>query len=983
MTLLSVTALSQAALAAEAVAVRTGAHADYTRLVFEWPAAVTYQVSQPSPDKVTLAFPRAASLNTAAMQTDANIKSVRQTSSGDAPLVLQIDIPAGSRIRDFSAGGKVIVDVYGKGGGAKVAAPVAAAPQKIQPPEKKPGPAKAPPAPKPDSPPVKAVSQEAKAPPPHQEEPKPAPQPAPAVLEGDDVISMTSIETAGMAAFTRGGWLWLVRDKPSVVPPQLKGPHKDDLGRFEHVKVTGGDAWRLKLPDSVSGARIYGEGGGLAWRIVLTQTPRQSDETQPVRVLAPGHDGGTILWPMRDASRVLDVADPAVGDTIRVVTVYRAGQYAGAPYRYVDMETLPSSIGLAIVPHVDDLDIKNSDKGVEIGRPGGLSLSSPDDLNRRMLQQPDKPKAEIPAPAPVPAIQPFFDFDRWQMGGLKSLSANQTILLSGLKDKEADARVQDLITLAKMNLANDRGQEALGFLTLAADELPAVADGPEFIALRGAAEALSSKNELAFSDLKSPALDQYKELDYWRAFTLAELEDWRQAAEVMPSDLGVFLHYPQPLLEKMVPRFAETALRAGDPKKALALMDALKAAKTPVMPWTKAALDYLKGQAYLQQGKFDEAKKLWTPLLTGKDDMFRVRAGLALTIQELARNEIKPEQAIDRMEGLRYAWRGDELEAQINFELGKLYLQQKQYLKAFTILRDSASMSPDADIASDIRKQMADDFKTLLMNSKEISPLDAMTLFEEFHELAPAGNEGNALVQKLSERLASTDLLGRAGDLLQGQVDYSLQGQERADVALRLAAIALLNKDPQRAFGALDKAEEFFRKAPAGADRDKKLREIILMRGRGLSQQGKTEQALQLLGKMGPAPDSSRLRADIAWQAGMWPDASDALQDLIIDENIEDGKPLTDYQADLLLNRAVALNLGGDRVELANMRERFGSRMKATPRASLFDVVTRPHSLNVMAEQQTIKDIVNEVDMFKGFLDEYKKSADQTLNATQ
>jgi hypothetical protein len=57
--------------------------------------------------------------------------------------------------------------------------------------------------------------------------------------------------------------------------------------------------------------------------------------------------------------------------------------------------------------------------------------------------------------------------------------------------------------------------------------------------------------------------------------------------------------------------------------------------------------------------------------------------------------------------------------------------------------------------------------------------------------------------------------------------------------------------------------------------------------------------------------------------------------------------------------------------------------MKTTPRASLFDVVTRPRSINVMAEQQTIQKIVSEVDMFKGFLDEYKKTSDQQLNATQ
>ncbi len=978
------TALSSPAYAADSVAVRTGGHDNYTRLVFEWPGAVTYKLDKPASGALTLTFPRAAMLNTGELKTDGNVKSVKQTSSGDAPLALQIDTPPGSKIRDFSAGGKVIIDVYGSG--AQAQKPAAPAEQPKEPVKK--AEVKKPPAPvhaevKPEKPvPEKPAVIAKKAEPPKEEAHAAAPVPAPAheetahplatgAPEGDDVITLTSTETAGMAAFRRGGWLWIVRDKPSGIPPQVYGPHKDDLGALEPVEVEGGSAWRVKLPGNKD-MQVYGEGGGLVWRVVMTGKKRETHDVEPVRTLTPGNNPGTLLWPLKNVTKVVDIKDPSAGDTIKVVTVARADQYAGAPYSYVDMETLPSMIGLAIVPHVDDLEVKRTVKGAEAGRPSGLTLSTASDLSLYLMQHPDEKKPEAPAaePAHAPAamaaaipqpaaqaatIEPFFDFNRWQMGGTEALGNNQTILLSGLKQKDADAQIQDLITLAKMNLANDRGQEALGFLTLASDNLPAIGDSPEFVALRGAAEALSGKNELGFRDLQSPLLLSYNELDYWRAFALASLEDWQQAAKVMPSDLKVLLGYPQPLLEKMLPKLAETALRAGDPKKA----------------------------DDLQQGKFEDAQKLWTPLLTGKDDMFRVRAGLALTSQELAKDKIKPEQAIDRLEGLRYAWRGDELEAQINFVLGKLYLQQRQYMKGFTIMRDSAGMSPDADIAHEINQHMAAAFKDLLMNDKTISPVDATTLYEEFHELAPSGEEGNKLTQKLAERMASADLLGRAGDLLQKQVDYSLQGGERADVAIRLAGISLLNKDPQRAMAALDKADAYYKSMPPGPERDKKLRESALLRARAVSQQGKTEQALEMLGKLGRTADVSRLRADIAWQAGMWPDASDALQDLIVDENIEDGKALTDYQADLLLNRAVALNLANDRVELATMRERFGERMKATPRASLFDVVTRPRSINVMAEQQTIQKIVGEVDMFKGFLDEYKKTSDQQLNATQ
>ena len=66
------------------------------------------------------------------------------------------------------------------------------------------------------------------------------------------------------------------------------------------------------------------------------------------------------------------------------------------------------------------------------------------------------------------------------------------------------------------------------------------------------------------------------------------------------------------------------------------------------------------------------------------------------------------------------------------------------------------------------------------------------------------------------------------------------------------------------------------------------------------------------------------------------------------------------------------------------MRQKFGASMAKTSRANLFEVVTRPHSLNVMSEQQTLQGIVGEVDMFQDFLKDYKSVTDKngTLNST-
>ena len=45
------------------------------------------------------------------------------------------------------------------------------------------------------------------------------------------------------------------------------------------------------------------------------------------------------------------------------------------------------------------------------------------------------------------------------------------------------------------------------------------------------------------------------------------------------------------------------------------------------------------------------------------------------------------------------------------------------------------------------------------------------------------------------------------------------------------------------------------------------------------------EEAIAYLNAFQPAPDVNRLRADIAWQAGLWEDAAEALDDLVLDQH--------------------------------------------------------------------------------------------------
>ena len=78
------------------------------------------------------------------------------------------------------------------------------------------------------------------------------------------------------------------------------------------------------------------------------------------------------------------------------------------------------------------------------------------------------------------------------------------------------------------------------------------------------------------------------------------------------------------------------------------------------------------------------------------------------------------------------------------------------------------------------------------------------------------------------------------------------------------------------------------------------------------------------------------LRAQIFWRAGQWTKASRVLARLT--GNINPMK-VKDRDAELLLRRAVALGLAGDRDGMAFLRSRFGAAMEKSGRAAAFKAV--------------------------------------------
>ncbi len=1070
-------AYPRTALAQQKIAVRSGAHEDYSRVVFDWGRAVEYTIDESHEKLLIIRFKEAGRTDLSGFDSSKleNVTGFRVIKND--PLTVSMIVPEDSKVKAFAlANSRVVVDIYNPPKQDAKAAPEKKEPEKKpesekEPPkqadatpEKKPEPVAEKPAAeaKTEEPPAKASEKPEETPPlpqkveqvkteppkelPHssppeemtptetpaigtentaknglkfslvpetaqqakppeqakltppqpqpepqaqlqpqpQPQPQPTPQPSPPKAEPTPpkleidpaalhVLTVTSTASVGLAVFENMGDLWFVTDRDSGhLKPVVNSRTPYIFAEMQDQPLEGGRAYRTSMP---AGYQVKAKGGELSWKVIFDKQELKLTPVEPERITRGGNfsRGGKLILPLKEPGSILEMTDPLTGQTLKIVTVKNAEQYTGPAQDFVDFTLLRSIVGLAVFPKVDDLNVDLTEQGVEISRPGGLAL-----LPQKTIGSASSDTGGPPSPYKGSASADFgpriFNFAEWQRIPYDSLEQNKNIVLASLPEYTKASRAEDLIALAKAYLLSGMGAEALGFLNFAGQELPDIKKNPEFIALRGMANAFDGKTDVALADLQREELKPYQEIGYWKAYVLADLGDWQQAINVLPENLAAFYEYPGLVSRRVALVLSEVLLRAGRIDKADELLALVEYYKDELDEPMRAALSYLRGESARQKGQKQKALDIWKELETGKDDYFRVKSGLAITRLLDEEGTITNEKAIDRLERLRYAWRGDEVEALVNYWLGNAYFKKKEYVKGLGIMRDASEVAGETELGRRVSADMSKTFTDLFLGAdlKKLSALDAVALYEQFTELTPPGEPGDRLVRNLAEHLVNADLLARAAKLLENQVNHRLKGEEKLQVAKRLASIYLLDRQPQKAMQTLGKMQESLGLIPEGLEKEETVRAMTLLRSRALAQDNQPEQALALLKNISAAPDVNRLRADISWQAGYWAEAADALNQVLEDQRPGADGTLTEKQAQVIMNLAVALNLSNDRIAIANLREKYHKLMATSSMAHQFEVITRPRRNTVLADRETLLSVVSEVDLFKDFLDGYK-----------
>lgn len=760
-------------------------------------------------------------------------------------------------------------------------------------------------------------------------------------------------EEVGSAVFARGGHLWIIFDQPYKLDPGGLREADDILkNKVKSLEVLENkDALVMRL-EVEQGLFFVVERDGTNWLVSMKETPAEPRfPLEPTRQ-AEGVQGQQIFVPATDIGRKIEVEDPAIGDFLVVLPMIGEGRGMAQEYSYASSQLLETAQGVVVMPKSDFVDVERFRDGIAI-RSTGNNILSATKLSRG---------TGVGARSKDGNFKRLIDFSTWRIGKPWEYRKNKALLLYELSLQPMDDRNAARWKLARFYLAHGRAAEAIGVLDRMMVEDPLLAQNSEYLAVRGVANFKQGRLEQAAIDLAHKGLEAEQDAELWRALVAealgqydAALEHYRRGKDVM----GTYDDYDRAEIQLAMVRAAleldriELAIRELDLLNGLDLNDEQLAESV-----------FQSARIAAMQGQMDQALAQFDDLSDAPYRWISARARYARTKQNLKNGDLTALDAIDQLERLRFAWRGARFEAQLLDDLADLYFSARQYELGLESLRQGISYFPELAREKQMVARSADMFRDLFLNGKadDLSPIAAISLYYKFRDLTPLGTEGDLMIRRLADRLVSVDLLDRAAELLEYQVRVRTEGAARALIAANLAKIYILNEQPQKALEIMRATRE--PRLPEDIDRTRNHVET-----RALIELGRYEEAEVLL-EGDRSKEAEELRADIFWGSKAWSRFSNTVKQLLGDgwRRNEALEPLERLN---LIRLTIALTFMEDRAGLIEMRRRYGSQMRGGDFAQAFDLLTNDQELSGR-ELGAIASQIASVEKLQSFMRDYR-----------
>jgi hypothetical protein len=918
------------------VEVRGSHYGENSRVAFYWAEKVAYKVAEQGPDFITLQFAKRAKPDVAYMRISppANVGAF-ETENTDKGYRVTLRSKDKLPIRHYVEEGIPIVDI----GVLKAEtadpneAPLSPPPPRAQgrpilltPPKQVIGEGGAPPPPPPPptaAPQVAVIGGEARVTALGPRWRDPAPRGASIQVDvgvvGDGVEFTTSFPSpAAAAVFSRGSAVWVVFASNAA----LKLDQADLPGGFKARVIRGQNATMMRI-EPPKGLKVSAEAEGSTWTVRFAAVP-----LKPSRFLKserkPSDDGRMRIETMLvGATGLIWFDDPVIGDQLAVAVSYGPSSASPTARDFVEASFPATAHGVAIAPKSDQVLALIEGERVVVA------------LGRAVEQSASNPKSAVGSPPPPPPPPPpstrsaFIDFAKWGgKSGEAWLKERQTLesyasRLEPTKPQTATA----IIALARFYLGHELAFEALGLLRAASISQPALELDPKFLGLRAAANVMAGRMAAAEADLSRELLKGDRSAALWRAMVAVNRREWPRAVQFFGEAEGEIEKYPPQWAARFEVASAEALFNTNDYDAARRLAQhvvdtgpRLEADRARLVLANLAAVIDGPDAGY---GKFAQLTRSALEPVAVRAELRRIETGSAA-------GKIAVKDAVDGLDALRYRWRGDTLELETVAVLSDQHMKAGRFREALVVLQSAALRDPAAVGAREVRVRLSDYFRRLYLDGEvdRLDPIQALALYYEFADLTPIGSDGDLMVRKLAQRLVAFDLLEPAASLLQHQVDNRMRGMGRSSIAVDLATIYLLNKQPDLALSAIDRTRQ------PGMPRELML-ERRLLEAAAYRDMGRFDNVIELVEPL-ETPEAQAFLADAYWRDRKWSDAARTYMAMLPPPN-EAVKPA---HADIAMRAAISGRLARDMTLLADLRTRYGALFQGNPNQASFELMT-------------------------------------------
>ncbi len=774
--------------------------------------------------------------------------------------------------------------------------------------------------------------------------------------DAQQTVTIPLTENIGTAFFRYGGYYWFIADRDLPVNlSKLRTRLLPLLLEVARVEVPEATVLRF-LPTREINASITQKGFNYILR--FHDEPYTPTQTVSGHIQRDAKNNKYLLLSSSNIGKAVTFTDPIYGGELLVGTFKSLGIANTQQRDFVEFSLLSAQQGVAIVPHIEGISIFDTETGYIVNKETGLNIA------QQKLENDGDGANDTSNDA-------LLNFPPISYSALPFLEARQQLHNSLDYTLPSNERGAYHLSAATFYLGQKLNSEAYGYIELYEDVFDNPTDSINYRLLKAAVLLLMERTDDAIEILADDVFSSYGEAILWQGIAAAQKGEWEAAQLRFERSSDFARRYPVYLRNWIANWQIETGFATNDLVVVQTWLETLRNFINQMAKYEYQRFLYYDGLFALRKNDSNYAYGVWQEMIElDPNNKWVVLAELEKINYDLNRGDNLPEESAQKLEHLRYIWRGDNLELQLLGRLGELYLDIGEVELGLNILRDAAAYFPENPSALLLTQEMISVFRSIFLEENENINIDAQTslkLLRNFRELLPIGNERVRIISNIADNLIEEQFYQNANELLEPLIaERLLTAKQKRSLIVKVGLLHITMGNPE---GTINVFETY--RSDLGIESSQESVDARRLYAKALIDLEQPESALDLIaGDL--SLNADLLRRDIFWNNQDWYRAAITMQRLTGEPPAEDVF-LGNQKANYLINWLLSLQLSQQYDTLRQVAQRFEPSMRNSPLKRAFDYIKATSSDNFStAEASEVIRLLSQEATTESFLSDYR-----------